>query len=255
MTDEITPEKKRTPARTKTETASLDDLSAKYAKALETIEMLSQTQARLTQQIGAQRPMVPMGQLVVGVRNVSNYTVGLVDRTSGTPIEYSLNPEVPGVADPNVCAVVSYAYWQQLRKSNYVGRGLIQRDDTVLGPADNAAPEDRPQDMHPEAEQNTVLNPREWILGLSEDELRSRIFAITSEPTLRRLQHAVDQEILRIGAERYLGSPERATKAIRDLPGRFRIVEELAAERLDELNPISAVRHLELDDTIRARRR
>lgn len=239
----------------KKKSAELVELEAKYEKALATIEQMAQQQARMAQQLGGfNRSYAPTGQLVVGVRNISNYSVGMVDKTSGVPIEYNLNPEVEGVADPKTRAVVSYAFWQQLRKGNLVQKGLIMRDDTVLGPADNAAPEDRPQDVHPEAELNVVLDPREWILSKSEPEIRDAIAKMTSEPTLRRLAYAVDQEILRIGDAKYQGDEQRAEKSIRDLPAMFRLVEELVEDRLDQLNPVAKVRHLEVTQRPRSAR-
>lgn len=240
-------------ATKKAEQDKLAEMEARYAKALETIERMAQQQAQMAAQLGASSKQYSGGQLMVGIRNVSNYSVGLLDKTSGTTIEYNLNPEREGVADPRTSAVVSYAYWQQLRTGKQVANGLIVRDDSILGAADNAAPEDRPQDMHPDHAKNVVLNPREWVMSRTEDEIREAITAMTSEPTLRRLLYAVDQEIVRIGEEKYLGDPERARKSIRDLPALFRVVEELADERLDELNPVAKVRHLETESGVRAR--
>lgn len=240
-------------ATKKAEQDKLAELETRYSKALETIERMAQQQAQMAAQLGASSKQYAGGQLMVGIRNVSNYSVGLLDKTSGTPIEYNLNPEREGVADPRTSAVISYAYWQQLRTARPVAQGLIVRDDTILGAADNAAPEDRPQDMHPDHAKNVVLNPREWVMSRTEDEIREAIAAMTSEPTLRRLLYAVDQEIVRIGEEKYLGDADRARKAIRDLPALFRVVEELADERLDELNPVAKVRHLETESGVRAR--
>lgn len=223
------------------------ELEQKYAKALETIEQMATQQAMLTQQLGAlQRGPIGSGQLMVGIRNVSNYSVGFVDKTSGTPIEYSLSPEIAGSSDPKTRAVVSYAFWQQLRKSSQVAQGLLIRDDSVLGPADNAAPADRPEDLAAETEYNVVLDPRDWIVSKQEHEVRAAIAKMTSTPTLRRLAYAVDQEIVRIGDEKYQGDEQRAEKSIRDLPAMFRLVEELVEDRLDQLNPVSKVRHLEV---------
>lgn len=235
------------PRKTASVDAKLVELEERYAKALATIEQMSRNQAQLTAQLGAAAPKAfgTNGQLMVGVRNVSNYSVGLIDKTSGQAIEYNMNPEVDGNPDPRTVAVITYAFWQQLRSGNMVGRALIVRDDSVLGPADNAAPPDRVQDLHPDHFKNLVPDPREWILSKTEDELRSAIAEMTSEPSLRRLLYAVDQEIMRIGDVKYLDDPERARKSIRDLPAVFRILEELAEERLDELNPVSKVRHLE----------
>lgn len=176
---------------------AMQELEERYAKALATIEQMATQQAMLTQQLGAmQRGPVGSGQLVVGIRNVSNYSVGFVDKTSGTPIEYSLSPEVEGSADPKTRAVVSYAFWQQLRKSSQVSQGLLVRDDSVLGPADNAAPDDRPDDLAPETAHNVVLDPREWIVSKQEHEVRDAIAKMTSTPSLRRLAYAVDQAVV-----------------------------------------------------------
>lgn len=240
-------------AAKKAEQDKLAELEARYEKALETIERMAQQQAQMAAQLGASSKQFTGGQLVVGVRNVSNYSVGFLDKTSGQALEYNLNPEVPGVADPRTSAVVSYAYWQQMRTANQVGRGLVIRDDSILGAADNRAPEDRPQDMHPDHAKNVVIDAREWILSRSEDQLRQDIAAMTSEPSLRKLLYSVDREIVRIGEEKYSADPERARKSIRDLPAIFRVVEELAEERLDELNPVSKVRHLELEGSLRSR--
>jgi len=239
----------------KAEQDKLTELEERYAKALETIEQLTRNQAQMAAQIGAtQRTFVNAGQLVVGIRNVSNYSVGIIDKTSGQAVEYALNPEVEGMPDPRTRAVVSFAFWQQLRTGSQVAKGIIIRDDSILGPADNAAPPDRPEDIAPEAARNLILDPREWIVSRTEDDIREAIAAMTSEPSLRRLQYAVDQEIVRIGETKYREDPERARKAIRDLPAIFRVVEELADERLDELNPVSKVRHLELNPSARLAR-
>jgi hypothetical protein len=250
------PARRGRPAKVKDDTATkLEQLEERYAKALATIEQLSLNQAVMSSQLGtANKQYVPQSQLVVGIRNVSNYSVGLLDKTSGQLVEYNLNPEIEGVSDPRTRAVVSFVYWQQLRTSPTVGRALVARDDSILGPADNAAPEDREQDIHPDHRKNLVASPRQWITSRTEDELRRDIAEMTSEPSLRRLLYSVDQEIVRIGEEKYKDDPERARKAIRDLPAMFRVVEELCEERLDELNPVTKVRHLEMSNTVRAGR-
>jgi len=231
------------------------DLEKDLAAAIDTINAMNQQQAMLSQQLGAvQRvPMTMSGQLVVGVLNISNYTVGFVDKTSGVPIEYTLTPEVRGNPDPRTRAVVSYAFWQKLRKSSQVAKGLVIRDDVVLGEADNRAPADRPEDFAPGTFINQVPDPRVWVTSKTEPELRAALKSMTSEPSLRRLLYAVDQEIVAIGEERYKGDKERAAKAISDLPALFRLAEELAMSRLDELNPVSAVRAEEVGDSPRNR--
>lgn len=224
----------------------LIDLESRYASALATIQQLSQNNAALSAQVGgAMRAPIMSGQLVVGIRNVSNYTIGLSDTTSGREIAYSLHPEIEGVADPKTKAVVSYVFWQQLRVGDLVGRGMIMRDDSILGPAENAAPEDRPGDLHQDHAKNVVINPRRWILDHSEEELREKTARMNSEQTLRRLIEAVDTEVWNIGEGKYRDDPDKARKAIRDLPATFRLAEELFYERLDELNPLSKQRDQE----------
>lgn len=224
----------------------LAELEAKYVQALATIQQLSTNNAVLSAQVGStMRAPILSGQLVVGIRNVSNYTIGLTDSTTGQDMVFTLHPEIQGVADPKTKAVVSYVFWQQLRTGNYVARGLIIRDDSVLGPADNAAPPDRAEDVHPDAARNVVLDPRKWILEKSEEDLREAINAMTSEPTLRRLIEAVDTEVWNIGETKYKDDPDKARKAVRDLPASFRIAEELFYERLDELNPYAKGRDQE----------
>jgi hypothetical protein len=231
--------------------ARLEELEERYSKALETIEQMSRNHAQMAAQIGQahaySNQYAPSGQLVVGIRNVSNYSIGITDNTTGVPMDHQLNPEREDVADPRTRAVISYVYWQQLRTAPQVARGMIVRDDSILGPADNAAPPDRPTDIHPDHAKNVVLDPREWIMSRTEEDVRRDIEAMTSEPSLRRLLFAVDQEIVRIGDQKYAGDPDRARKSIRDLPALFRVVEELAEERLDDLNPVSKVRHLETE--------
>jgi hypothetical protein len=151
---------------------------------------------------------------------------------------------VPGTHDPKVRAVVSYVFWQSLRTGRFVGEGLIVRDDSVLGEADNLAPPDRPEDLHPDAAKNVVLNPRSWILDQPEEDMRAAVAAMTSEATLRRVIQAVDEEVFQLG-KKYADDPEQARKAVRDLPGKFRIAEELCYERLDELNPLREYRDAE----------
>lgn len=223
------------------------ELEAKYQNALQLIERMSLHQGTLASQLGAGRARIPAGQLVVGIRNISNYTVGLIDNTTGVPIEYNLTPEIPGIPDPHNRAVISYAFWQRLRSGTQVAQGLIMRDDSVLGEADNVAPADRPEDLAPDAAKNQVIDPKDWIRSKTEPELRDAIAAMTSGPSLRRLLYAIDQEIISLGEE-YAGQPDRAIKALKRLPAVYRLVEELAEERLDELNPISKVRHLERGD-------
>ena len=246
MTEPKKPRVRAVSAAESENAARLAELESKYLSALQTIATMSTNNAMLSQHAGlAHRSPIMSGTLVVGLRNVSNYTIGLTDTTTGQEIVHTLHPEVAGFPDPKTRAIVSYAFWQQLRSGKQVGNGLIVRDDTVLGPAENAAPEDRPEDMHPAHAQNVVLNPRQWILDHPEDAMRDKVAAMTSEPTLRRLIEAVDLEVWNLGEQKFKDDPDKARKAIKALSSVFRSAEELFYERLDELNPVSRARDQE----------
>jgi hypothetical protein len=222
------------------------ELEAKLNAALEAVDRQSQYASTLAAQLGTSRAAPMTGALLVGIRNISNYTIGLIDTTNGQRTEYNLHAERPGFPDPQSRAVVPYAYWQQLRMGTQVAKGMIMRDEAVLGPSEYAAPADAPTQIHPDFYLNAIPNAREWILSHTEEEMRTAISRMTSEPSLRRLLAAVDTEIWNIGEERFLNDEDRPSKAIRALPGVFRLAESLAEERLDELNPVAAVRHQEV---------
>lgn len=248
----------RTPSKAQVEKESDESLKQKYEEALATINQMSANMASMAASLGAQHRNPITGQLVVGVRNVSNYVVSFTDETTGTPVHYTLTPDIPGITNPKNRAVVSYAFWQSFRtNTKIVGRGLIIRDDSVLGAGDSVAPPDRDSDVHPEAKFNVVLHAREWITSRDEHQLRHDITLMTSEPSLRRIIETVDREIFEIGESKYRTDPDKPRKAIRDLPALFRIAEELAYERMDELNPAASTRDAEswtLEDYLTHRR-
>jgi hypothetical protein len=217
------------------------ELEEKYAQALATINQLTVNNAAMSAQLGQGfgRTYASGGQLAVGIRNISNYTISLEDSTTGQLVLHDLHPEIPGRPDPKTRAVISYAYWQQLRTSRQYRLGLIVRDDSVLGPAENVAPPDREEDLPTEALINQVLEPKTYIESKSEEELRDAIEQMTSGPSIRRLIEAVDAEVQRLADTKFANDPERPKKAIRALQAKYKVVEEMCYDRLDELNPMS----------------
>jgi hypothetical protein len=72
-----------------------------------------------------------------------------------------------------------------------------------------------------------------------------------SEPSLRRLAASVDYVIWKIGEENYKDHEERARLAIRDCPAKFRFLDTLVEERLDELDPAAKDRGSERKETLK----
>jgi hypothetical protein len=230
-------------------------LEAKYEQALGTINQLTVNNASLAAQLGQGfgRTYTSAGQLAVGIRNISNYTVSLEDATSGNTVLHDLHPEITGRPDPKTRAVISYAFWQQLRTSKQYRLGLILRDDSVLGPAENIAPPDRPEDLPQDALVNQVLNPKSFIDERTEEELRDAIEQMTSGPSIRRLIEAVDAEVQRLADTKFANDPDRPKKAVRALQAKYKVVEEMCYDRLDELNPMSGAKE-DKDDSRLGRR-
>ena len=208
-------------------------------KLLEALERAEAEKRALTDLLSRQNPGIAMGTsgMVVGIRNVSSYTLGLVGSPIATEAEVQLYPEFDG-PNPNSVAVISYAWWQQLRRGKWFDRGMIIRDDSVLGDAHQKAPADRPSDLAANHSKNVVLDPHKFISAKSEDELRDAINNMTSEESLRRLWAAVDEQI---GRERvkfaHLESKVREEKAVRALPAMYKLAEDLVIARLDEIGP------------------
>ena len=220
----------------------LEKQQADMARMKETMEDQARLQtAIVASQLGnaSNRGRIAPGQQVVGIRNVSNYSVGLVDQTGIVAMEYSLAPASETVFVPQSQATIPFVFWQQLRHSKQVRDGFIMRDDTILGEQEFAGPADKETDLPPEAKWNVIPAPRAWITSSSEQEIRDAIAKITSTATLRRLMRTVDQEILTIGETQFKGDNERAEKSINALPGVFVLTENLAKARLDALEPMA----------------
>lgn len=196
----------------------------------------------------------PVGaKAVVGIRNISNSTVGIMNKIQGEQGEISLHAERFGEYDPNYTAVISEQFWKTLRKGPLVAKGVIMRDDSVCGAGDVVAPSDREEDLAAGRQKNIVVDPFSWIESKSEDELRAAIITMDSEFTLQRLAAAVNYMIWKIGEEKYKDHDDRAKLAIRDTPSKYLWVDERVEERLDELNPNSKDRAEERNFTAKFR--
>ena len=174
--------------------------------------------------------------LYVGVRNVSSEVVGAISPVPGES-ELHLEVQARGVNNPRAVQIVTAAFWQQLVKGDLTGRGLIIRDDTVLGARHRAAPPDEAKDRHPDFEKNLVLDPIDFIEGQPEADVRTKIEAMTSEQSLRRLAAAVDAKQW----EEIYKQPEtmemwqRKVKSLRTMPSIYTVVRQLVEQRQDDL--------------------
>jgi hypothetical protein len=228
--------------------------SAAEVQMRESIQRLMEQNAALTAALTQNRPnqagpaMTGLSQLSVGIRNVSNYVIGL----TGSPLpgegELQLTPRWDASSDPNNIAVISYAWWEKIRRGPIFGKGMIVRDDSVLGDYHIKAPLDRPQDLHVGHALNTIEDPTAFIEESTEAEIRARIMALTSEQTLRRLEAAVDDKIAKSRDELMATEPkyvtndkqlqrEREDRVMMSLPAIYASVDTLVAMRLEQLAP------------------
>jgi hypothetical protein len=191
------------------------------------------------------------GKQMVGIRNVSSYTVSMPNKIAGEEGDVNVFPARFDYEDPQSTAVVSYQFWTQIRKGKLVARGQIIRDDSVCPDGVVLGPEDNPRDLALGAEKNLVIDPFTWVDSKSDTEMREAIYSMDSEPSLRRLAAAVDHMIWKIGEDSYKGHEDRARLAIRDCPAKFRFLETLVEERLDQLDPASKDRGSERSETLK----
>jgi hypothetical protein len=171
----------------------------------------------------------------VGIRNVSNNTLGLPSSPTPGELEVTLHAAGPN-PDPSVVAIISYPFWMQLRKHKYYDLGLLVRDDSVLGPNHEAAPTDEPRDLAPNHAINVVLDPFEWIVNKNEQELKDAISRMTSEPSLRRLGWSVQQQVSEFYKALPADDPDRIYKAEGMLTAKMAMTERLIDARLLELS-------------------
>lgn len=174
---------------------------------------------------------VPGSELMVGIRNVSDNTVGIPGFPKGTP-DVTLNPGLPG--EDNSTAIISYVHWLRLRNSDYTRKGRIIRDDSVLGIAFTPAPADLPVDIPEEAARNTIVDPVAWIAERDDEQLARDIDAITSPDTLRRLRGVVDRWLYDYQVKQSEPFSEKTAKqAISRLPSKLVKVDELTTAKLE----------------------
>ncbi len=196
----------------------------------------AQAQLAAAQVIGAMGATAKrdVSQLYVGVRNISNNTIALPPSPVKNEAAVLLHAE-NDIPDPATVAIVSYPWWQQLRKHKLFAMGMYIRDDSVLGTSHDAAPDDEERDLAPAHAVNTILNPYEWIVNKNEHELKLAIKEITSESTLRRLLWAIQQEVDRFFRELPADDPDRIHKAEEMMGAKLQYAERLCDNRLLDL--------------------
>lgn len=218
----------------KPKSKSKSDLIAENAKLRDAVD--AQTSAALIHQsrLATVHPhhRTPQSELMVGLRNISDLTVGLKGHLPGDP-EIQLFPSHSKDA-VGTGTVVSYGHWRELRKGREVAAGMIMRDDSLLGASYMAAPDDDPKDMPASWAINAVLDPEEWIESRTEAQIRTDVEAMTSEDSVRRLRRVVDDALRTLQAS-YANptSAESAAKAVRNLPARLHMVDTVTTSKLE----------------------
>lgn len=181
---------------------------------------------------GIQRPRQ---QVMVGIRNIGGSTVGIA--SFGNEPGFSLHPFSP--TDPNSMAIVSLPRWQQLRKGDLFGQGLIERYDDVLDQDAERAPEDKPHECHPNHAKNRIDDVVAFIEGTNETDMRAFVSGMTSENQLQRIMGAVDQKVEALLQKfKEEGDRDPKARAIQEIPVAYQMAERLAQWRLDQLSPI-----------------
>jgi len=179
-------------------------------------------------------------ELMVGVRNISDTTVGVKALFKGDS-DLQLNADF-GKEDPARTQIISYAWWRELRKSPYVGKGLLIRDDSTLGSLYQAAPPDLPGELAPGHAVNAIPDPKAWVESRDETALREGVAAITSEESLRRLRRVVDEALVAFESTQPRNTVPEQVKAARlalnSLPAKLRMLDDLVTSRLE--NPVDA---------------
>lgn len=193
----------------------------------------------------ASQPMqgTTVTSLSVGIRNISNNTLGFPDSPVAGEPAARLHAQHRDAFVPDTTAIVSYAYWLKLRKHPWYGRGLFVRDDSILGPMNNAAPADREEDLAPGYKHNQILDPKRWIESRTDKEIKRDMALITSEDSLRRIAYECDKYIedaraANKAAEEMTDKERRIaleTEAAEALPSLYRYAEALVDIRIADL--------------------
>jgi hypothetical protein len=245
------PATKKTTKATKAtpQAAAAPDLQQQLAQALQTIQSLQQMvetqtavaamhQSRLSTALPSHKAVG--GELMVGIRNISDTTLGVKSPFKGEP-DLHLHADF-GIDDAGRVTMISYAWWRELRRSALVQKGLIMRDDSVLGTTWNAGPADGLTDVHADFHVNAVIDPRHWIESRTTDQLTEDIAKITSDASLQRLRRAVDQELARLESQYpRTTKPQQvaaAKKALNQLSAKYRHADDLLRTALE--NPVDA---------------
>lgn len=184
-----------------------------------------------------QKQSIIMSNMSVGLRNISSFTIGISD--SPTPNEEDVQLAAAVSGQKGGVAVVSYPWYRQIRSGRLFGKGMLVRDDSVLGPIDVPAPADAEGDIHPDHKKHSVEFPHEWIESRSEAQLRRDIKTITDEAPLRRIAAAVDDKVeeyrKKFGCDGQ--DKEKEEEAALALPSAYTLVEKLVEQRLNEMAP------------------
>jgi hypothetical protein len=207
------------------------DLATENAQLRKMVDAQSQTEQALLSRLASVSPRVSASELMVGIRNISDNTIGLKSPFANEP-PIQLHADVGDDHDPARVSAISYAWYQRLKTSGYMQRGLIMRDDSILTGSYTAAPVDREQDIHPEWKFNAVIDPREWIESRDEARIRKDINKMTSPDSLRRLRRVVDSELGKL-QKKFASDPNPAKRSVDELPIKYRLVDELTTSKLE----------------------
>lgn len=181
----------------------------------------------------------PTVELKVGVRNISDNTIGIKSPFKDEPDLDLHGDTIPVDQNPGRYAIVSYAWWQQLRKSKIMERGEIMRDDSVLADSYTAAPADKPLEVPAAWQDNAIVDPIEWVNAFKGDDgaMRAAIGRITNEASLRRVRRVVDIRLKEL--EKSFGAdPQRAKKALEALPALYQMLDQVLTMRLERPDDI-----------------
>lgn len=237
---------------TKTKAAPDSAKDAEIAQLRASLQSITEAHTNQSNKLAAMQsagaPMSPgitMAGLSVGIRNISNNTIGLPDSPVKSDPPVQLHVQHGAAYNPNAVAIISYPHWLVLRKHPMYAKGLYIRDDSVLGPHDNKAPADRETDMAPGAKYNQVPDPRRWIESRKDKAIKRDAALITSEDTIRRLKYESTKRIEEYRAAHktaeILDSKERRVKAeleaAESLPSIYQYAEHIFEARLLELDP------------------
>jgi len=219
-------------------------VTKKEAEQLSINEQL--VQAALLAQELQRRSTAVTPQTMVGLRNVSDLTIGIPGAfgQGDVHLHAAFRNE-----DPATYTIIPFAWWREIRSGKYVDQGMLMRDDSIIGEGYTPAPPDRPQDLAPNFSVNLVIDPQQWIDSRNEIQIREDIMKMTSLNSLRRLRRAVDMKLRSIvdsipdqyrdttkASNGYVppkGWDKRHKMALEQLPAIYRLVDDLTSRRIE----------------------